>query len=160
MIAGHDGLQGRRLIRTIALNLTEAERDQLKRVPKPPEAPNSGSGAVASGPERQVPIAELEALNGSMSSTDLTSSQIADRCKNSVVLIGTDDGTGTGFFVGSTGYILTCAHVLPDAGTARNLKVNYRIRKNGSDMSFSDGSLNSSEGCRPRSQAGKIEASG
>jgi serine protease Do len=42
--------------------------------------------------------------------------EVARAFTDAVVVITSDDGSGTGFVVGSKGYVLTCAHVIPMLG--------------------------------------------
>lgn len=58
---------------------------------------------------RRVPLARFDALRGGLSTT-LRSSDISKRSSNSIVVVKSKEGSGTGFVVGSSGYILTCAH--------------------------------------------------
>jgi S1-C subfamily serine protease len=55
------------------------------------------------------PLAELTAWRGGLSKPT-TSAQIAADYSDSVVIVRTENSTGTGFFVGSSGLVLTCAH--------------------------------------------------
>lgn len=57
---------------------------------------------------------------------ELDARRVSDLYNQAVVVIKNDEGTGSGFFISSTGYILTCAHVVPRQG---RLKISYREPK-------------------------------
>lgn len=67
-------------------------------------------------PPVSVPAKDLEALQPG-TRKPLTTKDIGREFMGSVVVIQTDEGSGTGFVVGSSGYVLTCAHVVGDAMT-------------------------------------------
>jgi serine protease Do len=109
----------------------------------PPAVP---SGPVASTPEPTAPpsavialplaraataprLADLDALMPALEGADLSPVDLAKRTRDSVVLIEHSLGFGTGFFVGNGGYLLTCAHVVPnEAGT---VQVTYQTTVDG-----------------------------
>lgn len=64
-------------------------------------------------PQKVIPRLELDILNAP-SRIPLTAEAIAKKYKQSVVVVKTKAGTGTGFFISKNGYILSCAHVLSD----------------------------------------------
>ncbi len=64
------------------------------------------------------------ALEGSPASQVLTAEEIGRQCSDAVVVLEGRESSGSGFFITSDGYILTCAHVLPSDGN--ELAVRYR----------------------------------
>ena len=64
---------------------------------------------------RNVPRQQLGALNPRETSESLTARDIGKKYLDGVVSVLTDDTSGTGFFIGSTGYLLTSAHVVDGA---------------------------------------------
>jgi S1-C subfamily serine protease len=64
-------------------------------------------------PVATVPLTEFDALKGGMG-TKMSTADIAKLYMDSVVLVESGDATGTGFVVGANGYLLTCAHCVPD----------------------------------------------
>jgi S1-C subfamily serine protease len=91
-------------------------------------AADSGDGLSAS-PGGQtnsalVPLAQFDALKGGKG-RDMTTRDIARWFTDSVVVINTGDGSGSGFVVGGAGYILTCAHCVSGA---ENISVSYRVK--------------------------------
>jgi S1-C subfamily serine protease len=56
---------------------------------------------------------------------------IASAYANAVVLVTTNDGSGTGWVVGSRGLILTCAHVISDVGQPQ---VTLKVREGGAEV--------------------------
>ena len=103
--------------------------EELAKLPRSTTNPAAGSETAGTGPPaKHIRQGDLEALQGSAATATFTSKEIAKKYLNSVVLIAADDGSGTGLVVGSTGYILTCHHVV--AG-AEKLTVSYRIGAGG-----------------------------
>jgi len=83
-----------------ALPLTADEQTALrKRVASPLKNLNANA----------PPLAEVTAWRGGLSKA-ATVAQIAANYSDSVVIVRSGNSTGTGFFVGSSGLILTCAH--------------------------------------------------
>ncbi|MBA4016987.1 MAG: hypothetical protein C0483_07370 [Pirellula sp.] len=62
---------------------------------------------LASG--KLTPLTEFDGLRGGLAAS-MRAAEIAKRYSDGVVIVRGGDGTGTGFVVGSSGYILTCAH--------------------------------------------------
>lgn len=56
-----------------------------------------------------VPLAHFDALRGGLA-PEMRASEISKRFSRTVVVVRSNEGSGTGFVVGSSGYILTCAH--------------------------------------------------
>ncbi len=74
---------------------------------------------------------EIDALKATTGANALSAAEIGRRFLNSVVVITSDEGSGTGFVVGTHGYVLTCAHVLPEEGSvtiAYNVLINGRTK--------------------------------
>jgi len=61
----------------------------------------------------EYPLSAIESLGGILLKNK-TKSEVAKEFKKSVVVVQSDDASGTGFFVGKTGYLLTCAHCIAD----------------------------------------------
>lgn len=57
----------------------------------------------------KVPLAKFDALRGGLAPS-MRTSEIAKQFSDAVVVIRSGESTGTGFVVGSSGYIATCAH--------------------------------------------------
>jgi serine protease Do len=76
-------------------------------------------------PAVKVPLARLDALKGGHGEP-MTTKDIARRFSDAVVVIQTEEGSGSGFVVGSEGYILTCAHCVADQA---EVQVSYRLRE-------------------------------
>ena len=72
-----------------------------------------------------VAAAKLQVLKPPLGRGEVTVKEIGRRYMDSVVQVKSGAGSGTGFFVGSNGYVLTCAHVLARLG---NPMVSYRRR--------------------------------
>ncbi|QDT22063.1 SUMF1/EgtB/PvdO family nonheme iron enzyme [Gimesia chilikensis] len=101
----HNPLQGNYL-RPVPLKLTPAEQKQVgRKINLAQEKPR---------PVPTVKQSELQALKLDPKPNKQTPRQIAERFNPTVVLIKSETGSGTGFVVGSEGYILTCAHAAPE----------------------------------------------
>jgi len=103
------------------VNFTEAEKKKLVNRPVLPETAPAAVGG------RSVALARLEALKGGRGKR-LSAKQIGEMFVDSVVVIKTDEGSGSGFFVGPDGYVLTCEHCLPRSGKPI---VKYRSKTSG-----------------------------
>ena len=112
-----------RYLRAVPLNLTPSE---LASSP-PPSSPSLSSSTNPPPAKAQprlnvkpvkVPTSNLHALNRN---TLRVSSrvEIADKFTNSIVLVESDEGTASGFVVGSNGYIVTSAHAVSPTGRMR-----------------------------------------
>lgn len=72
-----------------------------------------------------IPLAEIDAFKGDRF-PELSAKEIGRRFTDAVVLVRNGQNSGTGFVVGASGYILTCAHCVRDAG---NIVVSYRVKQ-------------------------------
>lgn len=119
----------RRALRSFALRLSAEEQQQLEGAPTVRPLPE----LVA--PERHgerpahaaVPLADLDGLRGARAEP-MDTRGIARAYTDAVVIIKSGEGGGTGFLIGSKGYVLTCAHVVPVLGDP---EVSYRSREGG-----------------------------
>lgn len=89
-----------RLVR-VAIPLSTENRTRLYD-----RAATKSPSAISGTP---APLTKLDALRGGLASP-LRTSEITKRYSSSVVVVRSMEGSGTGFVVGSSGYILTCAH--------------------------------------------------
>ncbi len=126
LIGGIDE-EGRAKVRAIPITLTDSER-RATGLPKPqlPIVPFK-SGRPDAPPPPSVTLAKLEATL-SPNRRLMQPKAIADSYMDAVVVIRSGDRSGTGFFVGSSGYILTSAHILHPF---ENPKVTYRAKQGG-----------------------------
>ena len=118
----------RRALRSFALRLTDEERQRLDKGPRKPIAPELVDADDRDArPRTLVPLADLDGLRAA-STEAMDARAIARAFMSSVVIIKSDKGGGTGFVVGSKGYVLTCAHVLPILGDP---EITYRAEQAG-----------------------------
>ena len=105
-----------RYLRPVKLRLAATERTAaargLIRV-----ADGAGGGDSLS-PANLVTLKrdEIESLKPAGKLTSQSHSEVSRRYTNSVVVIKTDEGSGSGFVIGKRGIVLTCAHVISDEG--------------------------------------------
>jgi S1-C subfamily serine protease len=97
-----------RYLRCVQLKLTSQEL--ARRGERQPD-----TRKASESPAKTVPRQQLGALNPRETSEPLTAREIGKQYLDGVVSILTDDSSGTGFFIGSTGYLLTSAHVVDGA---------------------------------------------
>lgn len=95
-----------------------------------PRVRNSGGWVVELQPAN-IPTEEIEATEPAAAET-LTPREIVKKYGESVVLIRANTGFGSGFVIGSKGYILTCAHVVTGIAEPR---VQYRYTEGGAAQS-------------------------
>lgn len=131
-------------LRSLPLNLSEAELASLPKTPGPPEKAPPPSGtttlpafedpAVAAAPAtapafvtEAVDIKEIESFSLKRPTKELTAKEIGRAYMDSVAVIRCGNGSGTGFVIGSSGYILTCDHVL---GAKGDVKIGLRSGAN------------------------------
>ncbi len=88
----------------VDLRLSTAEIDQIERAIE--------QRSVRPKPAVRVRLKDLDALRRAATSESLTPKEVGRRYMNAVVLIERDVGSGTGFVIGRSGFIITCAHVL------------------------------------------------
>jgi S1-C subfamily serine protease/DNA-binding beta-propeller fold protein YncE len=117
---------GKRGWRSLPLVLTASEVSQVRQPRTRPVAAATAWEAfrgVASGLSRKaVKVADFDALQAPGASAK-TTREIALANMNAVVIIKSENSSGTGFLIGRKGYILTCAHVIPLLGV---IHVSYR----------------------------------
>ena len=113
-----------RFLKQVELRLTAQELNLVKSGALKPIRP---SRPKAETPAVTVELKEIEALQGGRGK-EMSTKEIARAFMDAVVVITTDEGSGTGFFIGADGYVLTCAHVLPGDG---DTIVRYRDKKFG-----------------------------
>ncbi len=96
-----------RYLRAVPLKLTLQElAHRAKPQPPTPEVEPKA---------KTVPRPQLEALNPHDAKSTFTARDIGKKYLDAVVSVLTDVTSGTGFFIGSTGYVLTSAHVVDAA---------------------------------------------
>jgi S1-C subfamily serine protease len=126
LMVAHVDEAGRRLLEAFPLRLEPAEERLIAVAPRRPAVVNPAvPGAAATLPApagAEVARGDLQALKAA--TTKVTGSkEIAAAYADSVVLVKTADGSGSGVVVGAAGLVLTSAHVLPDVG---DVTVDYR----------------------------------
>ncbi|HEV7999836.1 MAG TPA: trypsin-like peptidase domain-containing protein [Planctomycetaceae bacterium] len=84
-----------------------------------------------------TPLAELTAWRGGLSKP-VTSAQIAADYSDSVVIVRTENSTGTGFFVGTSGLVLTCAHCVSPMDA---VKVIYHPQGNSDEKNTTEATI-------------------
>jgi hypothetical protein len=114
---------GRWIVRSFPLILSGSERDSIALGVRPGSQVSPPAPAEAAAPSGKIKLGQLEALVVGPPSREMTPAEIGRRSIPAVVLLESREAVGTGFFVGSRGYILTCAHVLPSVG---DLSVRFR----------------------------------
>jgi S1-C subfamily serine protease len=110
--------KGIRAFRAFPLKLTAEEAKKLRGkitvpvvpAPGPPDGPGKDVSST-----KPVKLADLDGLAGA-ALAQTSAKEIAEKYRNAVVVIKSGKSSGTGFFVGSKGYVLTCAHVLTKTG--------------------------------------------
>ena len=108
---------GKRKLYSLPLFLTDKEIARLASKPTRPKIDKTVTAKLSSAPgDTKVSSYKLTALRGA-NTKKMSVQSIAKRYKNAVVIIKSQGGSGTGFVIGSEGYILTCAHVLPVFGS-------------------------------------------
>ena len=98
-------------VRRRLANMASLGRDLLAD-----DVPEPGKGSV--------PLAEIDALGGDRGHA-MSAKEIGHLFTDSVVIVETGGSSGTGFVVGKTGYLLTCAHCVRQAGS---VSASYRSR--------------------------------
>ena len=106
---------GRWMVRAFPLILSAAERQSVALGPRMP-AQTPPSMPINATPPGKVFTRDLEALAPGRQGPEMTAAAIGRKSIPAVVLIESKEAFGSGFFIGSHGYILTCAHVLPAVG--------------------------------------------
>lgn len=112
-----------RYLRSVRLKL--APRERLAKAARRPAAPTPSQPK----PEK-VPREELHGLRPPNKTDPITAKEIGRRYLDAVVLVLTEDSSGSGFFIGKTGYLLTSAHVVEGAAD-HELRVVYNSKPGG-----------------------------
>lgn len=111
LLVPYDDPQGRHVLASLALRLSAEElaavAEHARRL-----ASERGSKASGAGSGATLPLGQIEAL-ASGPDRKLSTKEIAARCSDAVVLVKSEAGTGTGFVIGSGGYVLTRAGLVP-----------------------------------------------
>ena len=105
---------GQAATHSFSINLDDGREVAGSRPPRPVPGADGGDAAagISSPPVRgDVPLVELDALKGG-SGEEMSPKEIARSLGGSVVLVRSGASTGSGFVVGASGYIVTCAHCL------------------------------------------------
>ena len=118
-------IEGRRTLCTIPLKLSGKDIATIATPPQPPVPANVDVADSDAPPAAAtfVRADEIDALRAVARVDKVTPKQIGRDYMDSVVIIETVAGSGTGFFVGRNGYIITCAHTLARIG---DTVVSYR----------------------------------
>jgi S1-C subfamily serine protease len=126
LIIIHEDKKRGAVLDSIALRLTPKEQTEANKGYKPPQpiAPPK-PGQELAGPA--LPLEKMEALRAA-SAAAMSYKEVARKYSDAVVVVECEGSSGTGFFIGSGGYVLTCAHVLPLFGEPT---VSYRVMKGG-----------------------------
>jgi S1-C subfamily serine protease len=128
------GNTGEHILLRATLPLTPDQQTALRK-----RAASPLKGLKSTAP----PLAELTAWRGGLSKA-ATSAQIAADYSDTVAIVRTENSTGTGFFVGTSGLVITCAHCVspmdavkvvyhpqgkPDEKNTTEATIVYRDRK-------------------------------
>ncbi|MCH8922533.1 MAG: trypsin-like peptidase domain-containing protein [Planctomycetes bacterium] len=108
----------------VALNLSAAERRKVGRG-RPVSAPIADPAADALV---TIPLKHLDGVVARPQKAAMSIKEIGRRYMDAVVVVRTKGGSGTGLVIGSSGYILTCDHVI-DGGDVVNIA--YRVTDKG-----------------------------
>ena len=102
-------------LQSVKLKLSAKETEAIAKGLKTPVA----SVAAASGAKNaKFFIKQIDALGGGVPK-DMTAQDIGHEFMKSVVLIKSEESSGSGFVVGSEGFIVTCEHCLPNNGETK-----------------------------------------
>ncbi|NQU25284.1 MAG: trypsin-like peptidase domain-containing protein [Candidatus Nealsonbacteria bacterium] len=114
--------QGRpRFLRAVPLNLTATELTTVRGgIRRPPAVVTDVTPGIK--PITKVALNRLNSLQGGPGKA-MSAKDIGRWFTDSVVVVHSDEGTGTGFVVGSSGCVVTCSHCLPESG---GITVSYR----------------------------------
>jgi S1-C subfamily serine protease len=124
----------RLVVRAFPLRLTEEEHARLAQrgkqpavvpiISTPTPTPPAPTGTPTSVEKHEpLTLADLGALAGA-STAKKSPQEVARAYMDSVVVVKSEEKSGSGFLVSSKGYVLTCAHVLPIFGEPQ---VIYRV---------------------------------
>jgi serine protease Do len=116
-----------RYFRSLELTLSPPEAKRVQeRWAKAAVSAASGKASSADVTSLKVPLKKIDALQGGKG-RPMTPKEIGGWFSESVVVVQSGDASGSGFIVGSDGYVLTCAHCV-DA--AESIEVTYRSGAN------------------------------
>lgn len=131
VIAAGVGADGRTMIAALRLKIDAGESAVIAKAPaKPVPATMPLDTSAAAPPEKiaVVPAGKLGTLSRPALKATLKPKEIGRQYNDAVVVVQTPTSSGTGFFVGDEGYIITSAHVLSALGEPT---VKYRCMENG-----------------------------
>ena len=122
LMVDYTGADKRRVMHSIPLVLS-AEEEKLLEAPLEVATPSTSEDDESRADAVLGPtLADLEQLT-EPNQISVTTQEIYKTYADAVVVIETDSGGGTGFFVTDYGHVLTCAHVVPKLGS---FTVSYR----------------------------------
>lgn len=102
---------GGRYLRSVRLKLSSKEKPRISQALK--IATHRSSVARY---QQILEKTEIDSLGSLLNGKKQTPQEIAKHFNQAVVLIKSDDGTASGFVIGKNGFILTCAHAIPNEG--------------------------------------------
>ncbi|QDT96867.1 SUMF1/EgtB/PvdO family nonheme iron enzyme [Gimesia aquarii] len=115
---------GGRYLRSVPLKLSPEEKTRIRQGVKIATQQSMIANYI-----QAVSELEIDSLGSALKAKKITSQEIAKQFNQSVVLIKSNEGSASGFVVGRSGFILTCAHAVPFEG---KIIVSYTPRKTGS----------------------------
>ncbi|HLX62939.1 MAG TPA: trypsin-like peptidase domain-containing protein [Planctomycetota bacterium] len=114
LLVSYQDAKDRHVVRAFPLVLDEKELKALS-APRNAIQPIKRTGLNEMTPK--LKLEDFDVLKSKPASGKMELKDIAREFQSSVALIRSDDRSATGFFVGSSGLLLTCAHALPVLGT-------------------------------------------
>ncbi|QDU10432.1 SUMF1/EgtB/PvdO family nonheme iron enzyme [Gimesia aquarii] len=106
----NEKLEGRYL-RSVLLKLSPEEKVRIREGVK-----ITSQKSLIANYKQVVNQLEIDSLGPALKAKKITSQEIAKQFNQSVVLIKSNEGSASGFVVGQSGFILTCAHAVPFDG--------------------------------------------
>jgi S1-C subfamily serine protease len=124
---------GKCYLHRVELELSPADKDRLAR--RLPNMAALGRDLLVDGGPGNgtVPLARIDAFKSGRSQ-EMSAKEVGRLFTDSVVLVRSGPRSGTGFVVGESGYILTCAHCVREAD---GVSISYRS-KDGTDIRLKD----------------------
>jgi S1-C subfamily serine protease len=122
----HFSPNGRQLVMDFSVNDVHYLRAaSIKLTPEELRETKTSTGTTPSptAPAAKIPLAQLDALKGGLGK-EMTPRDIGHWFTDSVVVVKGGDTTGSGFVVGTQGYILSCAHCIP---VDNRVTITYRV---------------------------------